>query len=78
MLGVAVAGSARMTRPADGNLLLYIKRYTKRHGYPPTVREIRDDLDYSSTSVVVYRLNILARDGQLKRERYRSRAIVLT
>ena len=72
MLGVAVAGHPRMTRPADGNLLLYIKRYTKRHGYPPTVREIRDDLDYSSTSVVVYRLNILARDGQLKRERYRS------
>jgi|TARA_R110000824_G_scaffold215094_1_gene401352 repressor LexA len=67
-----------MTRPADGNLLLYLKRYTKKHGYPPSLREILEDLGYSSTSVVTYQLDRLEREGRLTRQRHVARSIVLT
>jgi len=44
-------------------MLEFIQRFTADSGYPPSIREIGDAADISSTSVVNYNLNILEREG---------------
>ena len=66
------SGDPRMTV-----LLAYIKGYWKEHGFAPSVREIMNDLEISSTSVVVYRLELLEKYGQIKRTKNISRSIVV-
>ena len=46
-----------------------------RDGIPPTVREIRDALDISSTSVVSYHLDKLEEQGLITRQREKARSI---
>ena len=39
-------------------ILGYIEQFVDQHNYPPAIRQIQEDLGISSTSVVVYNLNV--------------------
>jgi len=83
-----VAYDHGLARPADaGNTLLsqrqariltFIQDYTAQHMYPPTLREIVEGCDLSSTSVALYNLVALGNKGYLTRARDVARGIVLT
>jgi repressor LexA len=49
-------------------ILEYIRRFFDEKGYAPTVREILRGCNISSTSLVQYHLNILEREGQIRRD----------
>ncbi len=53
----------------------YIKDYYETHHYPPTVREIGDALNISSTSTVYNQLENLRRAGYISKANNRMRAI---
>ena len=56
-------------------ILDFIREFTDEHGYPPTVRDIQYGCDISSTSVVAYNLDILKREGLLRRDPQVSRGL---
>lgn len=58
-------------------ILNFISEFKRKHGYPPTIREIGAALKISSTSVVNYNLNILEQRGLITRDRTVSRGINL-
>ncbi len=58
-------------------ILKFIREYTRENQYPPTIREIGQEVGISSTSVVNYNLNILQRDGYIVRQADVSRGIRL-
>ena len=47
------------------HILTYVGEYALEYGYPPTIREIRDALGFSTTSLVQYHLNKLIGGGLL-------------
>ena len=55
----------------------FIQRFTQAHQYPPTIREIGQEVGITSTSVVNYNLNILEREGLIGRDKEVSRGIKL-
>ncbi len=55
----------------------YIQRFTSDKGRPPTIREIGQAVNISSTSVVNYNLNILEKAGLISREKEVSRGLRL-
>ncbi len=55
----------------------YITRFVQQHGRPPTIREIGAHVGISSTSVVNYNLNVLAREGYIARDKEVSRGLRL-
>jgi repressor LexA len=59
-------------------MLEFIQRFTADSGYPPSIREIGDAADISSTSVVNYNLNRLVEEGFLARDQNVSRGLRLT
>jgi repressor LexA len=59
-------------------MLEFIQRFTADNGYPPSIREIGDAADISSTSVVNYNLNRLVDEGFLSRDQNVSRGLRLT
>ena len=59
-------------------MLEFIQRFTADSGYPPSIREIGDATDISSTSVVNYNLNRLVDEGFLTRDQNVSRGLRLT
>lgn len=59
-------------------ILEFIARFQQKHGYPPTVREIGQEVGISSTSVVDYNLRALEKMGHLRRDREVSRGLELT
>lgn len=59
-------------------MLEFIQRFTADNGYPPSIREIGDAADISSTSVVNYNLNRLVDEGFLTRDQNVSRGLRLT
>jgi repressor LexA len=56
-------------------ILEYIRGFIEEHDYPPSIRQIQEACDISSTSVVDYNLRILEKQGQIRRDREVSRAI---
>jgi repressor LexA len=58
-------------------MLEFIRTYSAKNRYPPTIREIGQAAGISSTSVVNYNLNILQREGHIVRNREISRGIQL-
>jgi len=68
----------RAQRKKSDALLSFVREYTEENRYPPTMREIQEALGYSSTSVVIYNLGLLEREGLLTRQRFTARSIVLT
>src|ERR1700704_5286648 len=59
------------------NILKYIEVYVDERGYPPSIREIGDQVGISSTSVVDYNLRVLEREGRIRRDREVSRGLEL-
>ena len=59
-------------------ILDFIKSFSLNNGYPPTIREIGEAVEISSTSVVNYNLNALQKEGLIVRDRTVSRGIRLT
>lgn len=58
-------------------IIEFITDFFEDQGYPPTVRDIQYGCDISSTSVVDYNLNILQRDGFIRRSPDISRGLEL-
>ncbi len=58
-------------------MLQYIREFIGEHDYPPSIRQIQESCQISSTSVVDYNLRILERLGYIRRDREVSRAIEL-
>jgi len=59
------------------NMVLFIRSFWAEQGYPPTVRDIVSGCGISSTSVVDYNLDILEREGYIRRHSGISRGIEL-
>ncbi len=59
-------------------IIEFIGQFTRNRGYPPTIREIGEAADISSTSVVNYNLNKLERGGYIVRDLKVSRGVRLT
>ena len=53
----------------------FLKEFVDEHSYPPSVREIQEACNISSTSVVDYNLRGLENKGLIKRGREISRGI---
>jgi repressor LexA len=58
-------------------MLAFIGQFIREKGYPPSIREIGKACGISSTSVVKYNLNILQREGHIRRDPEVSRGIEL-
>jgi repressor LexA len=58
-------------------MLGFIRRFTREHGFPPTIREIGEEVGISSTSVVNYNLDALERKKRISRDRRVSRGLRL-
>ncbi|MDA1347940.1 MAG: transcriptional repressor LexA [Chloroflexi bacterium] len=63
--------------PRQQGILAFIRRFMDEHQFPPTVRDIQAGCDISSTSVVDYNLQVLQREGNLRRLPEVSRGIEL-
>jgi repressor LexA len=64
-----------MLNERAGKILAFIQKFTREHGFPPTIREIGQAFEISSTNGVRYYLNLLEKGGQLKRSGRISRGI---
>lgn len=56
-------------------ILLYIKKFLERKGYPPTVREICAGCNIKSTSTVYYALEKLEDKNYIRKDASKTRAI---
>ncbi|MBA7479273.1 LexA repressor [subsurface metagenome] len=63
--------------PKQQYIIAFIRRFLDDKGYPPTIRDIVTGCRISSTSVVDYNLNILKREGYIRRHPEVSRGIEL-
>jgi repressor LexA len=59
------------------SILRFIRNFLVEKDYPPSIRDIQEGCDISSTSVVDYNLKALERLGYIRRDREVSRAIEL-
>jgi repressor LexA len=64
--------------PRHKKILAFLESFQKQYGYPPSIREIGQVNEISSTSVVNYYLDQLEKWGYIKREKNISRGITLT
>ena len=55
-----------------------VSNYTQQKGFPPSIREIMDEINVSSTSTVKYYLDRLEERGLIRRKENKNRAIELT
>ena len=49
------------------DILIFIEEFINDFGYPPTIRDIQNNCDISSTSVVKYNLDRLQEKGLMTR-----------
>lgn len=59
-------------------MLQFLRSFVQENGYPPSIRDICKACGISSTSVVDYNLNILQREGYIRRDPDISRGIEIT
>jgi len=59
-------------------ILLFIRQFIVKKGYPPTLREIGENFEITSTNGVNDHLLALERKGYIKRGKDKSRALELT
>jgi repressor LexA len=59
-------------------ILGFIQEYQSKHKHPPSIREIGEHCDISSTSVVNYYLDQLEKTGHIERDRKISRGLRLS
>jgi repressor LexA len=63
--------------PRHTKILAFMESYQKQFRYPPSIREICEETNISSTSVVNYYLDQLEKWGYIKREKNISRGITM-
>jgi repressor LexA len=59
------------------SIFRFLEEFIEKHDYPPSIRDIQNGCDISSTSVVDYNLKRLEEKGFIRRDREVSRAIEL-
>jgi len=59
----------------SSKLYNYIKTYLNKNNYPPTVREMASHLNVKSTSTVAYYLDKLIKQGKIKKNPSKNRAL---
>ena len=59
-------------------ILDFIQEYQRKYKHPPSIREIGENCDISSTSVVNYYLDQLEKHGHIERDRKISRGLRVT
>jgi repressor LexA len=59
------------------NIIDFVRRFLVDRGYPPSIRDIVNGCEISSTSVVDYNLRVLEERGYIRRHREVSRGIEL-
>ena len=67
--------SAKGLNAKQRQMLDFIQNFDEERSYPPTIRDIQQACNISSTSVVDYNLHILERQGFIHRDREVSRGI---
>ena len=67
----------REQSPKQTRILEFIRSFIDDHDYPPSIRQIQEACDISSTSVVDYNLRALEKGGHIRRDRDVSRGIEL-
>jgi repressor LexA len=72
--GYPLAGERPLTA-RQRELLLFVRRYSDEHGYPPTMREIGRAMGITSAAGVADHLRLLALKGWIERVPLASRAI---
>ena len=72
-----MGSSVKILSAKQGKIIDFIRRFVADNGYPPTVRDIVTACHISSTSVVDYNLDILEREGYLRRHPEISRGLEL-
>jgi repressor LexA len=70
-------GSGPMLSPRQEKVLQFVRDAVRRHGYPPSIREIGEAVGLRSTSSVSYQLEALAKKGYLQRHSGRPRTTEL-
>jgi repressor LexA len=63
--------------PKQQAILDFMREFLDEHDYPPSIRDIQDGCEISSTSVVDYNLKALEQKGFIRRDREVSRGIEL-
>ena len=63
--------------PKQRSIFRFLEEFIADHDYPPSIRDIQNGCDISSTSVVDYNLKRLEEKGYIRRDREVSRAIEL-
>jgi len=63
--------------PKQRQIIKFIRHFYEDRGYPPAIRDIASECGISSTSVVAYNLNILEREGYIRRHSEVARGIEL-
>jgi len=63
--------------PKQQKIIDFLRRFIREKNYPPSIRDIQEECNISSTSVVDYNLKALERMGYIHRDREVSRAIEL-
>lgn len=72
--GISVAEELSAKQQA---IFRFLEDFIAEHDYPPSIRDIQNGCDISSTSVVDYNLKRLEEKGYIRRDREVSRAIEL-
>jgi repressor LexA len=67
----------RTLSPRQQKILSFIHRFLADKTYPPTIRDIVSGCNISSTSVADYNLQVLQKEGYIRRHREVSRGIEL-
>ena len=65
----------KKTEETLNKVLKVIKIYLDEKGFPPSVRELQQEMDVQSTSTIQYYLNKLEENGQIRRAGNKNRAI---
>lgn len=67
--------TSKKTEETLNKVLKVIKIYLDEKGFPPSVRELQQEMDVQSTSTIQYYLNKLEENGLIKRAGNKNRAI---
>ncbi|MBI4337805.1 MAG: transcriptional repressor LexA [Chloroflexi bacterium] len=70
-------GAHKRLSEKQERILRFLHQFLEEHSYPPSIRDIQQGCDVSSTSVVDYNLRILEREGHIRRSPEISRGIEL-
>lgn len=64
-----------MNKNQTEKVLEFIQSFTEKNSYPPSVRDMCQGLNISSTATIVYHLRKLEKQGKLNRDSKKNRAI---